>query len=205
MSRKRRSSSGCRGRQRSGGHPGMPSTGWLGCRTVPRVRVVRRIRRPRRSHGGLWRCGGGNGKAGAGRGTRRRAPSAYRPDEHARSRRQDSRPTPHRGLRQALRVCWASRFLRRHRTDNTKIGIIDSRRTLVPARQPCLKTSIVLIRLRSTPRPCVTRLLRPKDRAGKTPQPSPHRTRETPLRRALRHAPRRDPLPIRSCPRSLTK
>ncbi len=71
-----------------------------------------------------------------------------------------------------------------------------------------LKRTMFLSAFAAAPRPRVPGLLQPQDRPRQTPQPSTHRSRQAPLRRPVRDAPRRHPLPVahhRTGPRRLTE
>ena len=143
-----------------------------------------------------------------GRETRRRAPSSAGPDEHARIRRQDRSTAPHRRHHEGLPHRRLPRRLRRDRTRHPKIRHLDPRRAPVPAREQDPETGHAPLRVRGSARPLTTRLLRPQDRTREAPQPSTHCPRPMPIRRAVRDAPRRNPLPAahhRTRPRRLTE
>lgn len=92
-------------------------------------------------------------------------------DQHARSRGQDSRQTPHRSRRQALRDLRPPRVLCRTSTGDPQIRIIDPRRAPFATRQQDPQTDPVPLCLRSTAGPRLADLLRQENAQGKRHRP----------------------------------
>lgn len=128
-----------------------------------------------------------------------------RPELDSCGRDQDGSTHHHRGHRQGIPLRWAPRLLRRPGPGDLAVRDLDPRRSPLPQRQQSLETSPVPLRIRSAQASHLTRLLRPQTCRGKTPQPSPDRTRPASLRHAIRHASRRHPLRRKSPESSLTK
>ena len=107
---------------------------------------------------------------------------------------QDRRPGLDRDRRQGLHLRRPPGLLRRPGPRHPPVRDLDPRRAPVPVREQGPQTCPVPIRVRRSARPHLQDLLRPQTRRRKAPQPSPHRTRTPPMRRPVRHAPRRHPL-----------
>jgi transposase len=118
------------------------------------------------------------------------SPSLAGPDQHAWSRRQDRRQTPHRGRAQSICFGRSLGGLRWPRTGYPALRLIHPWRASIQARQQGAQTRLVSIGLRSLERPHLTGLLRTQGSAGQATQPGAHRTGTATLRRPVRHAAR---------------
>lgn len=80
-------------------------------------------------------------------------PSSTSPDEHARSRREDRAPAPHRSRRKASSHRRLPRRRRAPRTRHPKIRYLDPRRILISTREQGAQERHVPFRIRRAPRP----------------------------------------------------
>lgn len=88
------------------------------------------------------------------RGTAGGPPSFQGPDVHARHRRQDRSQDPHRRRRrQQFPVRGPPRRLRRTRSGDPQLGLVDPRRTALPPGKQAAQTGLLPVRVRGPPDP----------------------------------------------------
>src|SRR5699024_8281081 len=97
----------------------------------------------------------------------------------------------HRGDRQGLRDRRPPRLLRRPHPGDLALWHLHPRGPSLQEGQQGPQTRPVPLRVRRTERPRLHGLLRPQDQREEEAQPSPDRPGQTPLRCAVRNAPRR--------------